>query len=98
MVNARALRLNDADNVAVLLCPAAVGSQVTVAGDDAPGIVVVAVDELAVGHKIAVADVPSGGTIRKYGGEVIGVASRDIRCGEHVHEHNVRSVEPGGPA
>lgn len=41
-------------------------------------------------HKIAVADIPKGGQIRKYG-EVIGVATADIPKGAHVHSHNIAS-------
>ena len=39
-------------------------------------------------HKVAVAPIPCGEPVLKYG-QAIGFASRDIRAGEHVHEHNV---------
>ena len=42
------------------------------------------------GHKIAVASMAAGAPVIKYG-EVIGVATAEIRPGQHVHVHNVRS-------
>ncbi len=41
------------------------------------------------GHKIAIRDIPTGGSVVKYG-EVIGSATADIAVGEWVHTHNVR--------
>ena len=38
-------------------------------------------------HKIAREDIPLGGRVVKYG-EYIGVATCDIKKGEHVHTHN----------
>ena len=43
------------------------------------------------GHKLALVDIPLGSEVRKYG-QPIGVAVRDIAAGEHVHEHNLRSL------
>ena len=40
------------------------------------------------GTKWRCADVPAGGQVRKYG-QVIGVATRAIAAGEHVHTHNL---------
>jgi altronate hydrolase len=40
------------------------------------------------GHKVATADIPVGGVIRKYA-QVIGYASLDIAAGAHVHVDNV---------
>ena len=46
------------------------------------------------GHKVALADVPTGGQVRKYG-QVIGVATRPIQAGEHVHTHNLAFADFG---
>lgn len=46
-------------------------------------------------HKMAVTDIPKGGTVIKYG-EVMGVASRDIRAGEWAHVHNIESTRGRG--
>ena len=46
-------------------------------------------------HKMAVTDIPKGGAVVKYG-EVMGVASRDIRAGEWAHVHNIESTRGRG--
>ena len=43
------------------------------------------------GHKIAIKDVKKGEKVIKYG-EVIGVAKEDIKTGDWVHVHNVKSA------
>ena len=75
----RALRLSPADDVAILVDAAAPGDRVLgiVARDAVPG-----------GHKLALTSVPAGAPIRKYG-QIIGIASKDIAAGEHVHTHNL---------
>jgi altronate hydrolase len=47
------------------------------------------------GHKVALVDLPEGAPVRKYG-TVIGIASRPIAVGEHVHEHNLVSAARAG--
>ncbi len=42
------------------------------------------------GHKYAVRDIKAGENIIKYG-QPIGHATSDIKCGEHVHTHNVKT-------
>ena len=51
-------------------------------------------DDVPAGHKVALADVPTGGQVRKYG-QVIGVATRPIQAGEHVHTHNLAFADFG---
>ena len=46
--------------------------------------------DIPIGHKVALADIKSGDTILKYGQD-IGKAIADIRKGEHVHTHNVKT-------
>ncbi len=55
---------------------------------------VTALDAIPVYHKMAVKAVPKGGRVIKYG-ELIGIASRDIVPGQHVHTHNVEEPERG---
>ena len=50
-----------------------------------------AADDIPLGHKIALIDVRSGGTVTKYN-ESIGKASMDIKKGQHVHTHNLKSA------
>ncbi|MEQ9561669.1 MAG: altronate dehydratase family protein [Woeseiaceae bacterium] len=80
-MNDKVLQLHPDDNVAVALKDLCKGGTLFDAGP------VLAVD-IPVAHKIAVADIARGDTVRKFG-QVIGVASEDIRAGSHVHVHNV---------
>ena len=45
---------------------------------------------IPMGHKFALAELPAGAEIRKYG-EAIGVLSEPVARGGHVHVHNLRS-------
>ena len=42
------------------------------------------------GHKYALRDIPTGGAVIRYGFP-IGTATRDIKEGEHVHTHNLKT-------
>jgi (2R)-sulfolactate sulfo-lyase subunit alpha len=48
-------------------------------------------EPVPLGHKLALADIAAGQDIIEYG-QRVGIATRDIRKGEHVHVHNVRSA------
>jgi (2R)-sulfolactate sulfo-lyase subunit alpha len=48
------------------------------------------VDEIQLGHKIAMVDLNEGETILKYGHD-IGKVVKSIKKGEHVHVHNVKT-------
>jgi (2R)-sulfolactate sulfo-lyase subunit alpha len=48
-------------------------------------------EAIPLGHKLALADIAAGADVIEYG-QRVGVATRDIRQGEHVHVHNVRSA------
>src|ERR1700756_3607335 len=50
--------------------------------------VVAALDDIPVGHKVAVRAIAAGAPVHKYG-EVIGIARQDIAPGAHVHSHNL---------
>lgn len=75
------LQINPADNVAVARSPIPAGT-VLPTGPLAT--------DIPAGHKVALRPIKSGEIVRKYG-FAIGLATRDIAAGEHVHEHNVRS-------
>ncbi|MFN3699871.1 MAG: UxaA family hydrolase, partial [Dictyoglomus sp.] len=47
-------------------------------------------DDIPLGHKVALKDLNKGDVVIKYG-EIIGEATRDIKRGEHVHVHNIKS-------
>ena len=46
-----------------------------------------ALDDIKIYHKIALKDIKKEEPVIKYG-EHIGFALRDIKVGEHVHDHN----------
>jgi (2R)-sulfolactate sulfo-lyase subunit alpha len=46
--------------------------------------------DVPIGHKVALADIKNGDTVYKYGQD-IGKAVADIKKGEHVHVHNVKT-------
>ena len=81
----RLILLDPRDTVFVLRARLAAGETIRVAGED----VQVAAD-LPMAHKIARRPIAAGEKVLKYGAP-IGVATRDIARGEHVHVHNLRS-------
>ncbi len=58
---------------------------------DRSAVEVDAVDDIPLGHKIAVKAVSRGDRLLLYG-HPVGVATRTIKPGEHVHTHNVKSL------
>ena len=47
--------------------------------------------DIPAGHKIALRPIAAGEAVIKYG-DPIGMATRDIAPGEHVHSHNLRTA------
>ena len=80
------IKINPADNVAVLLEPVSAGTVLEVAG-----MSIKAACDIPLGHKIALADITEGERIIKYG-YPIGAATADIRVGEWVHTHNTKTL------
>lgn len=77
------------DNVATAIREVSASESVEVAVGDETRTIEVA-EDVAFGHKLAVAEIAAGETITKYGTSV-GNASQDIAPGEWVHVHNVES-------
>ncbi len=48
-------------------------------------------EPVPLGHKLALADIAAGQEIIEYG-QRVGIATRNITKGEHVHVHNVKSA------
>jgi len=83
----KAVLMNEKDNVAVALTDLAAGEVVIVkAGEGFKEVR--AGENIPRGHKIALTNIEKGEPVIKYG-EVIGLASRSITEGSHVHIHNV---------
>jgi len=78
MTNAT-LRLHASDNVTIALRDLAAGAEVE-------GVVLP--QAVPRGHKIAVASIPAGGLVIRYG-QIIGAATQGVGPGEHVHSHNL---------
>ena len=91
------LVISERDNVATALEPLEIGR-----ASMPNGVTVVASETIAAGHKIALQSIAAGNPVIKYGSP-IGLASRDIAPGAHVHTHNVASsrgrgdLEPRSP-
>ena len=48
------------------------------------------VQDIPIGHKVALKDLPVGETVIKYGVD-IGKVVKPIRKGEHAHVHNIKT-------
>lgn len=82
----RTVAMDRRDNVANALEPLQAGDRI-----EACGRSMIVRTPVPLGHKVAIAHIPAGGTVVKYG-ESIGYACSDIEPGEHVHAHNVASL------
>jgi altronate hydrolase len=78
------LLLNENDNVAIARAPIAAGTDVRL-----NGYRLTALENIAVGHKLALKPIASGQQVTKYG-ESIGHATAEIAAGGWVHTHNVQ--------
>lgn len=76
----RTLRLHQDDNVLVCIDAVAQGCQLAEGS-------ITTLDDIPAGHKVATATISRGCPVVKYS-RSIGIATRTIRAGEHVHEHN----------
>jgi len=79
--------IDEKDNVAVAIEPIAKGAAAVYACGGKE-VSLPALEDITIYHKLAVRDIAEGEPVVKYG-EHIGVASRGIKAGEHVHVHNV---------
>lgn len=85
-----AIVISATDNVATALEPLEPGATIRVAN-----LTVTVLDRIPRGHKVALAPIPCGDRVVKYG-SAIGTASADIARGAHVHTHNVASTRGRG--
>ncbi len=73
------------DNVVTCCVCVSAGDYFTVGAEK-----IVATQDIPIYHKIAIADIPAGAIVFKYG-QPIGIASSPIVKGEHVHIQNLES-------
>ena len=86
-----ALHLSPRDEVAIALAPLAAGTIIAL-GDGAAHLVLTG--EIPRSHKFALAQIPLGGRVHKYG-QSIGLAIAPIAAGDHVHSHNLGMDDAG---
>jgi (2R)-sulfolactate sulfo-lyase subunit alpha len=84
----------DSVGVAVVDIKAGERAAGTFLHDHAKSVEVVARNDVPLGHKIALVDVPEKGNVLKYG-VAIGAAFQAIISGDHVHVHNLKSLRWG---
>jgi (2R)-sulfolactate sulfo-lyase subunit alpha len=58
--------------------------------DDDRRVNLVARQDIPIGHKIALTDMPVGATVLKYGID-IGKVVAPIQAGQHAHVHNIKT-------
>lgn len=90
------IKIHEKDNVVVALHSIPQGESICPDTADAGAKVVVtsvvtALREIPAGHKMALCDIPKGGEVIKYGCR-IGFISEDIRKGEWIHTHNIKTA------
>lgn len=80
------IKINENDNVIVAIKELAEGEKVTVDGEE-----YTAAETIPAGHKMAICDIPQGGDVIKYGFR-IGNAKENIKAGQWVHVHNIKTA------
>ncbi len=83
-MTARAIRIDERDNVAVVTAAVAAGDPVELPA----GEPLRALEPVPRGGKIALTAIAAGRPVVRYG-EEIGLATEDIAAGRHVHTHNL---------
>jgi altronate dehydratase small subunit len=94
MAESRAIVMKASDNVATVVEAIEPGTE-AVLEIEGKKLSVHVIERIPFGHKFAVRDIGKGQLVVKYG-EPIGVATRDIKAGSHVHVHNVESSRGRG--
>ena len=89
----RCIVLHSSDNVATLIDAGKAGEDCLLQGERSGRVTLL--QDVAFGHKVCIAEIPSGGEILKYG-QVIGRATQSITVGEHAHVHNLDSARARG--
>lgn len=86
--------LHENDNVVTVIRDIAAGEEVCC--EKGGGVYkVTATENIPLGHKAALAEIPAGGKAIKYD-SVIGCAKKDIKAGDLVHVHNLESIRGRG--
>lgn len=86
----RAIRIHFADNVATVLDDLRPGDTVEIVERDGTGFGLQVLEPIPFGHKVALEVIGRGRVVVKYGAS-IGMATKEIQTGQHVHIHNLSS-------
>ncbi len=89
-----ALLIEDTDNVVVAAEMIEKG-KIALYVKENQTINIMTLSDIPIYHKLAICNINKGEKIIKYG-HVIGRATKNINAGEHVHCHNVVSMQEGG--
>lgn len=90
------LKVNERDNVAVVFSEDAKEDSTVIVRDERGDMKEIKlISQIPYGHKVAIKIIKTGEAIYKYG-EEIGLATGDIKIGEHTHVHNVESNRSRG--
>ncbi len=84
-INKIAIHLHDDDNIAVA-CDDLLKNEKVIIEDKE----ICLLDDVGLAHKLAFVDIKKGDKVIKFGA-YIGSALKDIKVGEHVHLHNIKS-------
>ena len=94
MDKAHAIIMKSIDNVCTVVDTVEPATEVC-AEIDGKNIVIAVVERIPFGHKFALRLIKTGEPVTKYG-ETIGLATKDILPGQHVHVHNLESCRGRG--
>ncbi|TFG30471.1 MAG: altronate hydrolase [Promethearchaeota archaeon] len=78
--------MNSEDNCATTLTDVPKDEELQING----GKIIKLNQDISMGHKFALRDINKGELIRKYG-EIIGIATEDVKPGDWIHTHNIKS-------
>ncbi|AVD37308.1 UxaA family hydrolase [Clostridioides difficile] len=84
------IHANEKDNLVTCVRPLVKGEKISIDGKS-----YIVNDNIPVFHKMATENVKKGDVVYKYG-EVIGIATVDIKAGDYVHVHNIESTRGRG--
>lgn len=89
---AKMIKINPIDNVATSLSTNKLNETAIIVDKTMMQVdKIISIENIAFANKIALVDIEKDGQVLKYG-EVIGIATKDIKKGSLVHVHNVRST------
>lgn len=91
----KGIKNNEIDNVATIFGQVKEGSEIDVIDSKGNRAVVKVLENVPYGHKIALNEIKKGEKIIKYG-EGLGIATVEIKVGQHVHIHNIESIRGRG--